>query len=125
MVPGRGRGGDGSRVQRIAVVHPNHAVRALAAQILAANGFAPVEAETVEDAVSILATDPPVVAVVNENLVGDLRSWGVPIIGLAMPGSRFRLIDAGARCVVDKPFTAEDLLRAVRWVLEVYTPGIT
>ena len=105
---------------RVAVVHPMHAVRTLAAQILAAAGLVPIEAETVDDAMAVMRVDPPEVAIVDEHLAGALPPLPVPWIALGRRGPRAPRLADGACCIVDKPFAPEDLLRAVHWALEVY-----
>jgi DNA-binding response OmpR family regulator len=99
------------------------AVRSLVAQLLSTHGYEPVEAETAEDALAVLATDPPVLAIVDEELVPPLAGIPVPVIALGRRDAASSLADAGACCVVEKPFQAEGLLRAVVWALDVYSPG--
>jgi hypothetical protein len=104
---------------RVAVVHPIQAVRTLVAQILAAAGIAPIEAETAEDARAVMQVDPPEIAIVDEAVVGALAPLPVPWIALGRKGPRAPLVAAGACCVVEKPFIPEDLLRAVAWALDL------
>lgn len=105
---------------RVTIVHPMHVVRALAVQILEAHGFAPIEAETVEDALAVIRVDPPAVAIVDERLVEALPRLPMPWIALGSRGRRAPLMAAGACCVVDKPFSPEELVRAVTCALEVH-----
>jgi len=106
-------------VPRVAVVHPLQAVRTLAAQILSAAGMAPIEAETADDARAVMRIDPPEVAIVDESLAAALAPLPVPWIALGRKGPRAPLVARGASCVVEKPFAAEDLLRAVAWALDL------
>ena len=122
---------------RVLIVDDSRAVRMLLVQILEAHGYAPVEAETAEDALDIALVHPPDVMVVDyllparsgADLVRDVRGAqreelrSVPIVGLSgSRGGERPLFDAGVSCFVAKPFDEEKLLRAVRWALEVYAP---
>lgn len=106
-------------MQRVIIVHPTYALRTLAADILAAQGFAAIAAEAIDDVAALFATDPPAVAVVDERLVPDLPCLRFPWIALGRPATHASLVAAGAACVVEKPFGEENLLEAVRWVLAV------
>jgi DNA-binding response OmpR family regulator len=106
---------------RVAVVHPKSVIRSLIARPLSESGFEPVEAATVADALAVLATAPPLLAIVDEELVGQLTGVRIPVIALGRRDVAASLVDAGACCVVENPFQPEALLRAVRWVLEVYS----
>lgn len=105
---------------RVSVVHPKHVVRALTGQILSAEGFEPIGTDSVEDALALMWVDPPVLAVVDEELVGGLLALPVPWIGLGRKGRCAALAAAGACCVIQKPFVPRDLVRAVAWALDVY-----
>jgi DNA-binding response OmpR family regulator len=111
-------------VPRVAVVHPKHVMRALTAQILEQAGFVPIEGETAEDALAVTGADPPALAIIDERLVEDLPRLSVPWIALGRSRAPHApLLAAGACCVVEKPFSPEDLLRAVTWALDVYDGG--
>jgi DNA-binding response OmpR family regulator len=109
-------------MQRIAVVIPDPLVRRLTAQVLARCGLEPVEAGSFGAAVLALAGDPPEIGLVDEQLAPRLGAVVTRVrwIALGRVHERASLTAAGACCVIDKPFGAEDLLRAVRWVTEVY-----
>jgi ActR/RegA family two-component response regulator len=107
-------------VSRVAVVHPRQAVRSLASHILLANGFAPIEAETVADAMALIETDPPALAVVDERLVAELPRLPIPWVAIGRRGARTLLMGAGAACMIEKPFSVADLRRAVLWTIAVY-----
>jgi DNA-binding response OmpR family regulator len=96
-------------------------MRALTAQILEQAGFVPIEGETAEDALAVTGADPPALAIIDERLVEDLPRLSVPWIALGRSRAPHApLLAAGACCVVEKPFSPEDLLRAVTWALDVY-----
>jgi DNA-binding response OmpR family regulator len=108
-------------VRRVVVVVPNRVVRALASQTLTAQGFAPIEVETAQEASAVLAAPPPHVAVVDEELVAAIPelercTW----IALGDPSARASLSAMGACCFIPKPLRSADLLRAVHWVFAVY-----
>ncbi len=106
---------------RVAVVHPKHVMRALTAQILEQAGFVPIEGETAEDALAVTGADPPALAIIDERLVEDLPRLSVPWIALGRSRAPHApLLAAGACCVVEKPFSPEELVRAVTWALDVH-----
>jgi DNA-binding response OmpR family regulator len=107
-------------VPRVSVVHRSDVVRALVGEILSAEGFEPIGAATVEDALALMWVDPPVLAVVDEDLVGGFLGLPVPWIALGRRGHGATVAAAGASCVVQKPFVPGDLVRAVAWALDVY-----
>jgi len=107
----------------------------LLVEILRRNGYAPVEAETAEDAFAAALTDPPDVLVVDyhlgersgADLIREVRAASseelrsLPIVGLSgRRGSERPLLDAGASCFLEKPFTEPQVLKAVSWAIEVY-----
>ena len=105
---------------RVVVVHPSQAIRSLVSAILSAHGCGPVEAETVDDARTVIRADPPDFAIVDEAFVAALASRTLPWIALARRGARPFVVDAGACCVVEKPIREDELMRAVGWVAQVY-----
>jgi CheY-like chemotaxis protein len=120
---------------RVLLVEHSAAVRLLVAQILEGAGYAVIPAETADDALQVMSTDPPDVAIVDEHLAGteghalirslrthpDPRVRSVIAIGISgLEGSEQRLMAAGAHCFVRRPFQKRDLLRAVRWGVDVY-----
>ncbi len=120
---------------RVLLVEDSTAVRLLVSQILEGAGYAVIPAETEADALHIVSLDPPDVAIVDEHLAGTeghslirtLRAHPNPrvrsmiAIGISgRDGSEKRLMEAGAHCFVRKPFHQHDLLRAVRWGVDVY-----
>ena len=120
---------------RVLVVEDSPAVRLLVSQILEAAGYVVIPAETAADALAIVRGDPPDVAIVDEHLaeteghalIRTLRAHPDPrvrrMIAIGMSGragSEQHLMAAGATCFVRKPFHGRDLLRAVRWGIDVY-----
>jgi CheY-like chemotaxis protein len=120
---------------RVLVVEDSAAVRLLVAQILEGAGYSVIPAETAADALAVVSSDPPEVAVVDEHLAEsdghafiralrahpDPRVRSMIAIGISSrEGSEQRLMAAGAHCSVRKPFHQRDLLRAVRWGVDVY-----
>ncbi len=120
---------------RVLLVEDSAAVRLLVAQILEGAGYAVIPAETAADALHVVGSDPPEVAIVDEHLaetdghalIRALRAHPNPrvrsMIAIGMSGrdgSEQRLMEAGAHCFVRKPFHQRDLLRAVRWGVDVY-----
>lgn len=122
-------------MRRILIVDDSRAIRQLLAQALAAHGYSAIEAETGEDALFIAVPDPPDAIVVDYHLPGlsgaelirtiraasDAVLREVPIVGLSgRQGSERILLDAGASCFIPKPFREVELIKAVRWALDVY-----
>ena len=123
---------------RVLVVEDIRAMRMALVLILKAHGYTPVEAETAEDALEAAALHPPDLMLVDHSLPGrsgaDLVrairqnecEWlrSVPIVGLSgARGSEQPLLEAGASCFVPKPIRSEQILKAVRWAVDVYQPG--
>lgn len=125
---------------RVLVVEDSPAVRLLVSQILEGAGYAVIPAETAADALEVVGRDPPDVAIVDEHLGGteghvlirtlrahpDPRVRAMIAIGMSgRDGSEQHLMAAGAHCFVRKPFHQRDLLRAVRWGMDVYGGATT
>ena len=95
----------------------------------------PIEAERGGDAVRLAVEDPPHVAVIGHHLpemsgadvVRTLRAVDndavrtMPIVGVSGRfGSEQALMAAGACCFLAKPFRDDEVVRAIRWALDVY-----
>lgn len=114
--------------KRILVVDDNRTLRVLLAHALEEAGFVAIAAESGEAALEVVRFDPPDLCVVDHHMPGmdgaqfiralrgsdDARLRAIPAIGLTgYPEARLALLDAGARCVLDKPFREGPLLVAV------------
>lgn len=115
-------------LKRILVVDDNLTLRVLLGHALEEAGYLALSAESGEAALEVIRFDPPDLLVVDhhmpgmngDELVRRLRrapeEWlrAIPAIGLTgYPEARQALLDAGARCVLDKPFAEGPLLAAV------------
>jgi CheY-like chemotaxis protein len=113
---------------RVLVVDDSRPIRLLLTQALEAHGYAPVQAETAEDALAIALSDPPDAIVVDHHLPGlsgvdfvrivrgssNARLRSVPVVGLSgVNGSERALLDAGASCFIPKPIHEPALIKAV------------
>ncbi len=125
--------------ERVLIVEDSEEVRTIVADIVAAYGFAPVAAESAEDAQRVACDAPPDVAIVDQHLPGasgaqlvqlwrtspDERLRTLPVIGLSgRPWSERELSVAGACCFIRKPIEIPRLVQAIRWALEVYRPDV-
>lgn len=123
--------------KRILVVDDNRTLRVLLAHALEEAGFVAIAAESGEAALEVVRFDPPDLCVVDHHMPGmdgaefiralracdDARLRALPAIGLTgYPEARLALLDAGARCVLEKPFREGPLLAAVGAALGV-RPG--
>jgi hypothetical protein len=86
---------------------------------LGAHGYESIEAEAIDDAKAVME-DRPDLAIVDERFVHALASCSVPLIALTQPGARSVVVASGACCAVEKPLREDELMRAVRWVEDVY-----
>lgn len=123
--------------ERVLVLEDSEELRATVAEMISRHGFVPLAVESAETALRSAAGERPDVAIVDQNLPGasgarfvrlmrassDERLRTLPVIGLSRrPWSERELIDAGACCFIQKPIDVHELVRAIRWVLEVYGP---
>lgn len=127
------------RCDRVLVLEDSDELRAIVAEMISAHGFVPVEAESAEAALRLVAAEPPDVAIVDQHLPGasgaqfvrllraspDGRLRTLPVIGLSgRAWSERELMAAGACCFIRKPVDVHRLVRAIRWALEVYRPHV-
>ncbi len=117
---------------RILVVDDNHLIRRLLDLILEGAGYVPVEAESGEEALALVAEAAPDLCIVDEampgmrvsELIGELRRSpdariaALPIIGISgREGAARELLAAGATTFVAKPVDEPRILSAVARVL--------
>ena len=115
------------------LVDDEPSVRTLLAAELRRNGYAVIEAANGEDAIdrasrlaapiSVVVTDVVMPEMSGRELVQMLRGWYPSLRVLFMSGytdagSMARMLEDEATAFVPKPFTTDDLLRAVRGLLE-------
>lgn len=123
--------------KRILVVDDNRTLRVLLTHALEEAGFVAIAAESGEAALEVVRFDAPDLCVVDHHMPGmdgaqliralrgsdDARLRAIPAIGLTgYPEARQVLLEAGARCVLDKPFREGPLVAAVGLALGV-VPG--
>ncbi len=117
---------------RILVVDDNHLIRRLLDLILEGAGYVPVEADSGEEALALLAEAAPDACIVDEVMPGmrgselirairsapDPRLSAMPIVGISgRAGASRELLDAGATTFVPKPVEEASILAAVARVL--------
>jgi len=122
---------------RILVVDDNHLIRRLLDLILESAGHVPVEAESGEEALALLAEAMPDLCIVDEAMPGmrgsdlirairrspDPRLANVPVIGISgRTGAARELLAAGANTFVPKPVDEHAILSAVARTL-AYADG--
>ena len=120
---------------QVLMVAPVGALRSLLTLELEEVGFAVVGAENADDALRCALLSPPDVVVVAAALSGiggaefvrTLRAHqvahlrNVPVVGLVSGlGTNRELLAAGADCTLRKPMSDGDLVKAVRWAVDVY-----
>jgi DNA-binding response OmpR family regulator len=125
--------------ERVLVLEDSDDLRTIVADMISAHGFVPVAVESAETALESAAGERPALAIVDQNLPGasgarfvrlmrassDERLRTMPVIGVSRrPWSERELIDAGACCFIRKPIDVHELVRAIRWALEVYRPHL-
>ena len=118
---------------RILVVDDNETLRTLVAQVLEAEGYVAIAAESGEAALEVARFAPPDLFLVDHVMPGmtgaeliralrtsvDERLRNIPAIGLsAYDGARHELIAAGAVAAIGKPVAYGVLLEQVRRALE-------
>ncbi len=118
---------------RILVVDDNETLRTLVAQVLEAEGYVAIAAESGEAALEVARFAPPDLFLVDHvmpgmtgaELIRSLRSSAderlrrIPAIGLsAYDGARHELIAAGAVAAIGKPVAYGVLLEQVRHTLD-------
>ncbi len=114
---------------RVLVVDDNHLIRRLLTLLLEAAGYAPVEAESAEDALALAVETPPDLWIVDEVMPGmtgselvrvlrgsrDPRVSQAPIMGLSgRVGASRDLLAAGCDTFVAKPVDEPRILAALR-----------
>jgi two-component system, cell cycle sensor histidine kinase and response regulator CckA len=116
--------------ERVLLVEDNEAVRILTERILTDSGYAVIGAPdgiaataAYDDEVDVLLTDVVMPGISGQELADQLRERrpGLPVVFVSGYTEDHVVEDArraGATAFVEKPFSAEDLLRAVRAVLE-------
>jgi CheY-like chemotaxis protein len=117
---------------RILVVDDNHLIRRLLDLILEGAGYVPVEADSGEEALALLAEAAPDACIVDEVMPGmrgselirairgspDPHLSAMPIVGISgRSGASRELLDAGATTFVPKPIEEASILAAVARVL--------
>jgi CheY-like chemotaxis protein len=129
---------------RILVDDDNDTLRTLVAQVLEAEGYVAMAAESGEAALEVARFAPPDLFLVDHVMPGmtgaeliralrgsvDERLRGIPAIGLsAYDGARHELMAAGAVAAIEKPVAYEVLLQQVRstlassWALDGQAPA--
>ncbi len=129
---------------RILVIDDNETLRTLVAQVLEAEGYVAIAAESAEAALEVARFAPPDLLLVDHVMPGmtgaefirvlrsspDERLRSIPAIGLsAYDGARHELIAAGAVAAIEKPVAYEVLLQQVRstlascWMLDGRAPA--
>jgi CheY-like chemotaxis protein len=113
---------------RVLVVDDNHLIRRLLMLILEEAGFAPVEAESAEDAIELAHDAPPSAWLVDDVMPGmrgselirlvrrsrDPRFSGAAVVGVSgRMGARADLLAAGADTFVAKPVDERSVLAAL------------
>jgi CheY-like chemotaxis protein len=117
---------------RILVVDDNHLIRRLLDLILEGAGYAPLESESGEDALALVAQAAPDLCIIDEvmpgmrgsELIRNIRAWpdpaiaAIPIIGISgRAGAERDLLEAGATLFVPKPVNEPDILDAIAELL--------
>jgi len=120
------------RAARILVVDDNETLRTLVAQVLEAEGYVAIAADSAETALDVAGFAPPDLFLIDHVMPGmsgadliralrtssDERLHDIPAIGLsAYDRGRYDLVVAGALCAVGKPVAYAALLEAVRGAL--------
>lgn len=123
--------------RRVLVVDDNHLIRRLLALILESAGYAPVEAESAEDALAIAVDTPPDAWIVDEVMPGlsgselvrslrhsrDARVSRAPIVGISgRAGASVDLLAAGCDAFVAKPIDERRVLAALRRAARLRDP---
>lgn len=111
--------------RRILVVEDNATLRALVSLTLESNGYAPIVAESCEDALALATVDPPDGWIVDQTMPGmsgadlvrrlraspDARLRDAPVLGISgRDESAFELRRAGAGQTARKPLDERKLL---------------
>jgi CheY-like chemotaxis protein len=122
---------------RVLVVDDNHLIRRLLTLLLESAGYAPVEAESAEDALALAAETPPDLWIVDEVMPGitgselvrvlrrsrDPRVSQAPIMGLSgRVGASRDLLAAGCDTFVAKPIDEPRILAALRRASRLRAP---
>ena len=126
------RGGETGAGERLLVVEDDAMVRAVAATILSRSGFEVVTAENGEEALELLETDSRFDLMISDLMmptVGGLKlAAELEARGLDLPmiftsgyaeGVSDRVPEGARRAFLPKPFSPEDLVAAVRGLLDV------
>lgn len=123
-----------STAYRILVVDDNHLIRRLLDLILESAGYVPVEADSGEEALALVAEAAPDLCIVDEVMPGmkgseliralrgspDPRIAGMPVIGISgRNGAARELLAAGATTFVPKPVDETAILSAVARTLSI------
>jgi CheY-like chemotaxis protein len=113
---------------RVLVVHDVPAARKLVAHALEAKGCTAIGVEDCRTATALETLDPPDVIVADERIIdADLAAFQAMrghypkaiVVALAAPMRLRRGGRQGVDCMVEKPVRDEQLLRAIRWALEL------
>jgi DNA-binding response OmpR family regulator len=120
---------------RVLVLERNDGLRSIFSSELDEAGFTAIQVDTWEAGLQSVLSDPPDAIVVDATLAqengvafvravraaGDPRLRDVPIVGLGWArGADRELLEAGVDCCVRTLPTRGDVLRAVRWAIDVY-----
>jgi two-component system phosphate regulon response regulator PhoB len=123
---------------RVLIVDDNHLIRRLLDLILEGAGYVPLEAESGEDALALVAEIAPDLCIVDEVMPGmpgselirairsspDPHLAALPIIGISgRAGSERLLLDAGATTFVAKPVDEPAILEAIAELLPRTRPA--
>jgi CheY-like chemotaxis protein len=121
--------------RRVLIVEDEVLTRAMLAEMVDTGGFEVICAENAESALRLAAVKMPDVVVVDHHLTGitgaEFIRWlqacpipqvrGIPLIGISgRVGSEKDLVGAGACCFLHKPVDEYQLMKAIRWALDVY-----
>jgi DNA-binding NtrC family response regulator len=113
---------------RVLIVHDVSAIRLVVARALEEDGCTAIGVEDYRLAADLLAVDPPDVILTDERIFNShpdafqaMRDLfpAIVVVALAAPPHHRDGGIPGVHCTIEKPPKDQDLLRAVRWALEL------